>query len=115
MSRTHCLDSLVRFVLVLAFALALPAPIATAGEADAIRLIIMADDLGIAEAVNRATFAGAIEMKSAPANINEFARCGKRRFALDHEGRDYDQKTGQSVHFAAKNLRYRSHTQDGKV
>ena len=30
---------------------------AAAGEADAVRLIIMADDLGIAEAVNRATFA----------------------------------------------------------
>lgn len=43
--------------VVLFIALWLSAPLVRAGEADAIRLIIMADDLGAAEAVNRATFA----------------------------------------------------------
>jgi chitin disaccharide deacetylase len=42
--------------VILLIAVWLSAPL-HAGEADAIRLIIMADDLGAAEAVNRATFA----------------------------------------------------------
>src|SRR6187551_2837806 len=37
-------------------ALVLAASPASSGEADSIRLIIMADDLGVAEAINSATF-----------------------------------------------------------
>ena len=52
MSIRHCSGS-----WILLFALWLSVSRLQAGDADAIRLIIMADDLGAAEAVNHATFA----------------------------------------------------------